>query len=212
MPTSLRYSASAPPRVYPLSLHDALPICRRLVRFGQRVGTARGVVGEDRGVLGRRGDAVLLGDPHRGMGRVLPERPGGDLHPGVGPLGRSEEHRSALQAVRRLVCPHRCVIAHRRRPGSTLFPYTTLFRSAGDLSVSASASGLPGGSSARTVEFWAGGGTPCCSGTPTVGWGGFSLSAPGGTSIQVSDPSDDRKSTGLHYRQFDVSYAHIAAL
>src|ERR1035441_6905412 len=39
--------------------------------------------------------------------------------------GRSEEHTSELQSLRHLVCR----LLLRRPPRSTLFPYTTLFRS-----------------------------------------------------------------------------------
>jgi hypothetical protein len=49
--------------------------------------------------------------------------------------------------------------------------------------VTASSAALPGGSSARTVEFWV-----CCQGYPTVSWGGFSVSVNSPT-IQVSDPT-----------------------
>src|ERR1039458_876099 len=42
---------------------------------------------------------------------------------------RSEEHTSELQSLRHLVLPPLFVLMIRRPPRSTLFPYTTLFRS-----------------------------------------------------------------------------------
>src|ERR1039458_5320392 len=42
---------------------------------------------------------------------------------------RSEEHTSELQSLRHLVCRLLLEKMIRRKPRSTLFPYTTLFRS-----------------------------------------------------------------------------------
>src|SRR3990167_1989841 len=44
-------------------------------------------------------------------------------------ISRSEEHTSELQSQSKLVCPLFFLMI-RRPPRSTLFPYTTLFRSA----------------------------------------------------------------------------------
>src|SRR3989338_8075142 len=44
-------------------------------------------------------------------------------------LPRSEEHTSELQSQFHLVCPLLLFLMIRRPPRSTLFPYTTLFRS-----------------------------------------------------------------------------------
>src|ERR1041385_8342707 len=54
---------------------------------------------------------------------------GGRLRRGSGPLSRrSEEHTSEIQSRLQLVCPLFFLMI-RRPPRSTLFPYTTLFRS-----------------------------------------------------------------------------------
>src|ERR1035438_6932578 len=62
--------------------------------------------------------------------------------------GRSEEHTSELQSLRHLVC---------RPPRSTLFPYTTLFRSTSTLkkSAAAMASHAPSGTSSMAAPFLA---------------------------------------------------------
>src|SRR3990167_6961592 len=64
-----------------------------------------------------------------------------DRHPGTGRRtrrygfqsgrhrARSEEHTSELQSQSNLVCPFFFFLMIRRPPRSTLFPYTTLFRS-----------------------------------------------------------------------------------
>src|ERR1039458_4597244 len=87
-------TAAATTEIYPLSLHDALPIyLSRLHR-------------SDLHDLRRRiGDGIL------GRGELRADR--------------SEEHTSELQSPRHLVC----LLLLRRPPRSTLFPYTTLFRS-----------------------------------------------------------------------------------
>src|SRR4030042_1842288 len=53
-------------------------------------------------------------------------------HPATGRRSRSEEHTSELQSRLHLVC-RLLFLMIRRPPRSTLFPYTTLFRSAGEL-------------------------------------------------------------------------------
>src|SRR4030042_1895555 len=89
------FNKTAPTEIYPLSLHDALPIWRR--------------------------HAGRIGERHVAL---VAERLGWlDL-----PLSRSEEHTSELQSRLHLVCPLFFLI-RRRPPRSTLFPYTTLFRS-----------------------------------------------------------------------------------
>src|SRR5690606_40109427 len=88
-------TAPAPPELYPLSLHDALPIS------------------QDR-ALARPGRARCRRLPHRG--RIAPARAGHGvhhrtraLHPGRrhqrgGEVARSEEHTSELQSRENLVC------------------------------------------------------------------------------------------------------------
>src|SRR3972149_6251798 len=89
------FNDTATTEIYTLSLHDALPIFRRLDQALQRVAAGRLLQVED--------DAALVAI-------------------------RSEEHTSELQSQSNLVCrPFFLMI--RRPPRSTLFPYTTLFRS-----------------------------------------------------------------------------------
>src|SRR4030065_352175 len=90
------FKNTATTEIYPLSLHDALPICSRI-----------------RAVSGRRRRP-------RGGGRSSPIRVAS---------GRSEEHTSELQSHLNLVC-RLFFLRIRRPPRSTLFPSTTLFRSA----------------------------------------------------------------------------------
>src|SRR5205814_6106296 len=93
------FTAPALTEIYPLSLHDALPICPRVRRAaGHPL------------VRGRAGGPYLL--------RARPDRPAvaarrvpGDGPPGRGRTGdpahpprRSEEHTSELQSLRHLVC------------------------------------------------------------------------------------------------------------
>src|SRR5690606_41689826 len=79
--------SSAPPEIYPLSLHDALPISRR--ELG-RVGAVRQEALRPERVVARP----------EGDDRVLRQRGGELAVDGV----RSEEHTSELQSREKLVC------------------------------------------------------------------------------------------------------------
>src|SRR3989338_6786085 len=71
---------------------------------------------------------------------------------GLGNLGhtvRSEEHTSELQSQFHLVCPIFFLMI-RRPPRSTLFPYTTLFRSV----VKGSIGGPPSGQASASQSAW----------------------------------------------------------
>src|SRR3990167_4041828 len=89
------FNDTATTEIYPLSLHDALPIYR-----------------------GTRGD-LRMGQPARVDFRQFDA---------VTANLRSEEHTSELQSQSNLVC-RLFFLMIRRPPRSTLFPYTTLFRS-----------------------------------------------------------------------------------
>src|SRR5437867_861046 len=120
-------SASTTTYIYTLSLHDALPIFVverfELIRDSAGPGTFRGG-------CGIRRDMRFLADD--GKLTNLSER---QKFPPYGLFGgkpgilartlRSEEHTSELQSPYDLVCR----LLLRRQPTSTLFPYTTLFRS-----------------------------------------------------------------------------------
>src|SRR5690348_15513434 len=69
-------------------------------------------------------EAAVSGNPERPLGRAL--RGYGRTHRSTASSVRSEEHTSELQSPVQLVCR----LLLRRPPTSTLFPYTTLFRSA----------------------------------------------------------------------------------
>src|SRR3990172_3810305 len=92
---SFFFNDTAPPEIYPLSLHDALPIYR--------------CVPQQDGALPARGEFVVAG------AQVLD-------------CERLEEHTSELQSRLPLVC-RLFFLMIRPPPRSTLFPYTTLFRS-----------------------------------------------------------------------------------
>src|ERR1039457_3577156 len=95
MPSFFFFNDTATTEIYPLSLHDALPICHRpAARF-------------------------RLGDPPASARPSHARR----AH------SRSEEHTSELQSPCSLVCRLFFFLMIRRPPRSTLFPYTTLFRS-----------------------------------------------------------------------------------
>src|SRR5690349_22919924 len=79
----------APPYIYPLSLHDALPICGGLV--------GRRLVTDDWTIYCSRSYAEAHGLPRRRR-----ELKGHAFVGGGGP--RSEEHTSELQSRRDLVC------------------------------------------------------------------------------------------------------------
>src|SRR5690606_40645111 len=90
----------APPQIYTLSLHDALPISLPAVAVGQ----ARGGGGESEGYDVRGGGA--------GQPQLDAATPGGGEHeqhrdddvPGDHAGARSEEHTSELQSRENLVC------------------------------------------------------------------------------------------------------------
>src|SRR5437868_1431493 len=122
-------SASAPTEIYTLSLHDALPICR----------PSRGRRAQAREEGGREARRPAGSG---GLASAVPRHQGGHPHEEESRQGhtpdplfqlrrlrphRSEEHTSELQSRFDLVC--RLLLP--RPPRSTLFPYTTLFRSAG---------------------------------------------------------------------------------
>src|ERR1041384_5787135 len=92
---SFFFNDTAPPEIYPLSLHDALPIWQNHAIRHRRVRRHR------------------AGVPHARAARSRM---------------RSEEHTSELQSLAYLVC-RLFFLMTRRPPRSTLFPYTTLFRS-----------------------------------------------------------------------------------
>src|SRR2546427_598994 len=134
------FNDTATTEIYTLSLHDALPILRGGRRTG---GGARrpllGAVEPDRA----REHGAGAGQPGRGGAQSAGDPRGRPC--------RSEEHTSELQSQSNLVCRlllekkkkqnsqsltcfyHLCVcfffLMIRRPPRSTLFPYTTLFRS-----------------------------------------------------------------------------------
>src|SRR5437867_13451695 len=86
-PSIFFFNAAAPTDIYPLSLHDALPIC-----------------------LSRAEPAIAFGAPAIDERALLAPRTGPELRPAgseQGPLvdcGRSEEHTSELQSPYDLVC------------------------------------------------------------------------------------------------------------
>src|SRR5207244_11956892 len=97
------------PRPLPLSLHDALPICRLATLLGMAAGLVLGLVADQHGILspeaawrGLRASQVLFGaiPSLRSLGYDLPPLPTLlEL-----PLARSEEHTSELQSPDHLVC------------------------------------------------------------------------------------------------------------
>src|SRR5438046_1883437 len=118
--------SSVPPGLYTLSLHDALPIlggigCESLL-LGDVCFEPREHGVECVGELAKLVSAAFQPDP-------VGQRSGRGQACGVGDAGqrgehaRSEEHTSELQSLTNLVCRLLCP------PVSTLFPYTTLFRS-----------------------------------------------------------------------------------
>src|SRR3990167_8293500 len=99
----------------------ALHILRRIQRLSWR---KPGTLSDSAGSFG-----ILL----LNMGRIVENQPGNiDTT-----LSRSEEHTSELQSQSNLLCPLFFLMI-RRPPRSTLFPYTTLFRSRLALSASCS--------------------------------------------------------------------------
>src|SRR5262249_61940298 len=87
----------APPYIYPLSLHDALPICiQRPVRLR---GVGHDLPRPGRGVGGYRA-ACMAQDCDRAAGMVA----GGAELDQCLPPRRSEEHTSELQSLTNLVC------------------------------------------------------------------------------------------------------------
>src|SRR5687768_8845755 len=120
-------SASAPTAIYTLSLHDALPILLAIaggvLEVLDRLVDLPALGHEDRHVPQRlfpdRDELLALA---RERDRLLHRRDGAVVLAGA---VRSEEHTSELQSRLHLVCR----LLLRRPPRSTLFPYTTLFRS-----------------------------------------------------------------------------------
>src|SRR5205814_3522917 len=94
------YTDTPPPQIYPLSLHDALPICRRCSRCGPRL--------TRRSSCGRRSCASKT--RHHGRWRWTSRSSMSWLwccrkeNDGWRSLTRSEEHTSELQSLRHLVC------------------------------------------------------------------------------------------------------------
>src|SRR5438093_11582271 len=86
---NLFFIVTAPPQIYTLSLHDALPISRRL--DGRLVRLRARPVHSRAGGAGRGG--------HAGAGRHRHE-----MGEGRRALSRSEEHTSELQSLTNLVC------------------------------------------------------------------------------------------------------------
>src|SRR5437867_1267254 len=121
-------SASPTPDTYTLSLHDALPICVRLL------GTTYGNAYFTLNYLFKRSDAassesnpIQLANPALpGTGAIQPQLLARAINAILTPDLRSEEHTSELQSPYDLVCR---LLLH-PPPTPTLFPYTTLFRSA----------------------------------------------------------------------------------
>src|SRR5205823_13867903 len=96
------FSASSPPRLYPLSLHDALPIYPPAVSAA----TVRAVVAEAARVA--PGLPLVAGGKSFG-GRMTSTAQAEEPLPGVRGLvflgfPRSEEHTSELQSLAYLVC------------------------------------------------------------------------------------------------------------
>src|SRR5437773_1227350 len=122
-------SASATSAIDTLSLHDALPIWRE---FRTGPGNAFPGKGKQRWAEGRIaelerkiGQQALEIDFLKGcLQRIEEQRM---LQVLTGNPRRSEEHTSELQSHHDLVCR----LLLRQPPRSTLFPYTTLFRSGG---------------------------------------------------------------------------------
>src|SRR5437016_6143993 len=120
-------SASTSTELYTLSLHDALPISVD-ARVIQQLLQVRGAAPLD-GLAVQHDHLVgAIGNPATPI-QVLLDIRAGQQDPAFllnsGRLGRSEEHTSELQSLTNLVCR----LLLRRPPSSTLFPYTTLFRS-----------------------------------------------------------------------------------
>src|SRR5262245_43374005 len=120
-------SATSPPTIYSLSLHDALPISPSRVRLARDCRRTRRAVCLSRGsrmALRHRSAARRLG--RRGSGRArVPKCRVVFVAAALRYTSRSEEHTSELQSLRHLVCR----LLLRRPPPSTPCPYTTLFRS-----------------------------------------------------------------------------------
>src|SRR5690348_4754176 len=121
-------SAPSTTALYPLSLHDALPICfipcppgrrRARPRIPPRPNTDTQAAPAPR-ISGRPSKESRPGSAAFSAARGCSRRARGHCR------ARSEEHTSELQSPVHLVCR----LLLRRPPRSTLFPYTTLFRSA----------------------------------------------------------------------------------
>src|SRR5688572_6429964 len=122
--------SSATTALYTLSLHDALPICAGSCATDTRPPACRNRRRGLPAALSSRRAPVAASAPACRSSRVRENRGCTPRHPRRGRKYdniRSEEHTSELQSQSNLVC--RLL----RPPRSTLFPYTTLFRSARDL-------------------------------------------------------------------------------
>src|SRR5687767_9189671 len=124
-------SASARTEIYTISLHDALPI------WGFAVRLLRSLTSEDRLWVRAGPDSRRFRGARRHRLVVRPRLRSHEAARVCGPAcpvtrqpsERSEEHTSELQSLAYLVCR----LLLRRAPRSTLFPYTTLFRSGDSL-------------------------------------------------------------------------------
>src|SRR5438045_3070217 len=200
-------SASAPAAIYTLSLHDALPI------YGARIRAGRGASLRARPLLAgppdhgrragrsRRNQAVagLRDDPRQRASRAR-DRAQARRH-----ATRSEEHTSELQSLRHLVCR----LLLRRPPPSTLFPYTTLFRSTAPASAQAAVHRYVLGHSSQgrpitAVER----GDPGATKRLLV-FGMIHGNEPAGRAIarKLAATPPDRKSTRLNSSHLGISYA-----
>src|SRR5947209_4296 len=118
--------SSEHPGLYTLSLHDALPISSALELDATASTLASGTALRMASAATWAFSLVRL--PMRTCPPCLASSratrcPTGPVPPSTSALHRSEEHTSELQSRQYLVC--RLLST----PGSTLFPYTTLFRS-----------------------------------------------------------------------------------
>src|SRR5262245_63716100 len=85
-PPAFSLNAPSPPKISPLSLHDALPICRKRPRSWPWMASVQAVTSKTKPT------AAIAAPAARVRGR-LPRR-----------HDRSEEHTSELQSLRHLVC------------------------------------------------------------------------------------------------------------
>src|SRR2546430_2647803 len=128
------FNDTATTEIYPLSLHDALPICS--VRTAAQIEASS---------TDKAGGTPAVSDTLACEQRGQPDSQSphrqykNSARPSTRSHARSEEHTSELQSQSNLVCrllleKKQCIfffffLMIRRPPRSTLFPYTTLFRS-----------------------------------------------------------------------------------